>query len=82
MLKTQAAIHALPDLLGLKADMAQPQLAPEDPRSAYGQKPSALFREPKAEAGSQNGGQNGDWKLGLALLGAMALFFLWWRRRD
>lgn len=82
MLKTRAAIHALPGLLGLKAEMAHPEYAPEDPRGAYSTKPSGLFREPKAEPSSQSREAAGDWKLGLAMLGVMALFFLWWRRRD
>lgn len=32
---TLRAIHALPGLLGLPAEMAQPHLAPADPRKAY-----------------------------------------------
>ncbi len=81
MLKTLAAIHALPGLLGLTAELAHPQHVPADPRSAYGKKASPLFREPKPEPAAQ-GGREGDWKLGLALLGVCALFLLWWRRRD
>jgi hypothetical protein len=73
--QTLAAIHALPGLLGVAAQVAQPEHAPADPRSPYARRPSSAFA-PRQEKPKQEDG----WVV-TALLGGLVLVGLWLLRR-
>lgn len=70
------AIHALPGLLGVAAEMDHPQHAPKDPQAAYSKKASATF-QPRRQVSKNHSG----WTWGL--VGAALLVAAWWvwRRR-